>query len=152
MKKFLATILALVITICICVPMTAFAAEEPSVAITPRATLDYNNHWHTKGQSLSGSFQVSGNGGQQVDMTVAVESFASNTIVEIVVHGGSSTSGPIIFSTSSWLGSGLSTGGTSEFQTPWNLVIQGYSTYTVEWCIINPLTDSSGRILCWVYN
>ena len=76
MKRFFATILALVMAICICVPMTAFAAEDTSAAISPRAMLDYNNHWHTKGQSLSGSFQVSGNGGQQVDMTVAVESFA----------------------------------------------------------------------------
>ena len=157
MKKFIVAFLSIIMVFSF--STTAFAAEQNQEnaflsaaenVVVPYANSDYNNHWHNQGEATTGSFTVSGSGGSSVKMTLAIDNFAPNTYVEIVIHGGNSTNNRLT-SVSSWIGGGLSTSGTREWKFPWYLSYSGYSTYTIQWSIIESTPDSSGRIMCWVY-
>lgn len=152
MKKILATILAAVMLMGISLPAYATDAgiddgTMPLSDVSPRAMLDYQYHWHNAGEARGGKFQVTGNGGRSVRMTVGVEDFGTNTYVEIAVYGGTiQDNGPLLTSVSSWNGTGLAAGQQLKFP----ISFSGYNTYTIEWYVHGP--DTAGRIMCWVYN
>lgn len=151
MKRFLAVFFSVAIVFTLLGSTVAFADSSPTVSeLSIQANSDYNYHWHNKGEATSGTFTVSGSNGDRVRMTLAIASFDPDTHVEIAVYGGNSTSN-LITSVSSWIANGLTTGGIREWVTPETLIIRGYDTYTIQWSIIPLYSDSSGRVLCWVY-
>lgn len=161
MKKMFSVFLVMVMIFSLS-SLQVFAAEVqpeytvPAVcsaeAVQPRGSLNgYGQKWYNSGETVTGTFTVNVTGiyWPTAQITLSLESFASNVCVQVIVY---KPNGSVAFNTVDTTGTYMTMANSSEWHNISFLNGQA-GTYTVWYSIwtTNGSTPSSGRINCWIY-
>lgn len=133
-------------------PAPGVIAEDFAETVEPRGSLSgYGQKWYNSGSAVTGTFTVNVSGiyWPTAQLSLSLESFASNVCVQVIVYR---PNGSVAFNTADTSGTYMTMANSSEWQNiPF---VNGQTgTYTVWYSIwtTNGSTPSSGRINCWIY-